>query len=56
MAVGPAMRPAQAPSAGLANAGYARPFGRQADLSNESEPPLGGGSGERCIAPRARED
>ena len=54
MAVGPALRPAQAPCACLANTRYVRSVGRQADLSNDLEPPLGGGSGERCIAPQAQ--
>ena len=51
MADGPALRPAPARCACLANARYAPCAGRQAGLSNELEPPLGGGSGERCASP-----
>jgi hypothetical protein len=47
----PALRPAQAPLRVPGEWPVRPSFGRQADLSNELEPPLGGGSGERCMAP-----
>ena len=46
MAIGPALRPAQAPGACLANARHDCPSAARPTLSNELEPPLGGGAGE----------
>jgi hypothetical protein len=51
MAVGPAMRPAQAPSAGLANAGYARPSAARPTCPTNRSPLSEGARGSGAKRP-----